>query len=410
MSQDGVVTEVVVSSNSQWIATTGNDRTARVWDPGTGAEIFQIPLKANGARLAFTNDDKWLVSTDERGAIAIWDISVMTLPELAVDSDTIMDHVQYSPSGEWLAASSKDKVWLLQPEQQSILKERELGSPAYDLNANITELVFSHDSKLLGLLSEENEVAIFNIETGTQLPISISERIQSIAFTPDSQRLITSDLNGNLKAWDVQNAELLPDADGFPQGVALTSGGEVLAVGSQGKITVLNEDGNGAFPAIDSGDNALLVSSADGSLLASSSSRGEIKIFRYQGSQLTELTSFVKEQAASLAFHPNGTLLAVGTAKNVYLMEVASGREVARIPHLSTVNGVSFSIDGNYLATASSQALKFWDMAKLRQIKSDQLIPAACSYLYENFSSAQWEQFFAGEPYEPLCKDLPTPE
>jgi hypothetical protein len=74
------------------------------------------------------------------------------------------------------------------------------------------------------------------------------------------------------------------------------------------------------------------------------------------------------------------------------------------------VNGVSFSTDGNYLATASAHTLQFWEMAKIRQIKSDDLIPAVCSYLYENLSSTQWEQFFAGEDYEYLCEDLPKPE
>jgi hypothetical protein len=49
-------------------------------------------------------------------------------------------------------------------------------------------------------------------------------------------------------------------------------------------------------------------------------------------------------------------------------------------------------------------------MAKIRQITSDDLIPAACFYLYENLSSTEWEQFFAGEDYEFLCEDLPMPE
>ena len=410
MSQDDVVTEIVVSSNSKWIASTGEDRTVRVWDAETGAEIFQIPLKASGSQLAFWNDDKWLVSTDESGAINIWDISTMTLPAVSVTSQGIVNHVQYSPSGEWLAVATENKIWLLRSDQESILKETELGSEDQELNSDITQLVFSHDSKLLGLLSEENEVLIYNVETGEPLPVPVSERIQAITFSPDSQQLITSDTNGRLQAWNVQSAELLPDADGLPQGSSLASAGEVLAVGSQDKITILNNDGDGAFRSIDSADHALLVFSADASLLASSSSSGKITIFQYQGGQLTELSSLVKEQATSLAFDPNGTLLAVGTAKNVYLVDVASGKEVARIPHLSTVNGVSFSTDGSYLATASAHTLQFWELAKIRQVRSDDLIPATCSYLYENFSSTQWEQFFAGEPYEPLCTDLPTPD
>ena len=110
MSQDGVVTEVTVSSDGKWIASTGNDRTARVWDAATGAEIFQIPLKTSGSQLAFANNDQWLITTDASGAIAIWDISVIILPELTVQSTSTVNHVQYSPSGEWLAVASEDKV------------------------------------------------------------------------------------------------------------------------------------------------------------------------------------------------------------------------------------------------------------------------------------------------------------
>jgi hypothetical protein len=49
-------------------------------------------------------------------------------------------------------------------------------------------------------------------------------------------------------------------------------------------------------------------------------------------------------------------------------------------------------------------------MSKLRQIKSDDLIPAACSHLFENFSPAQWETFFVGESYQALCEDLSVPQ
>jgi WD40 repeat protein len=407
MTQDGVVTDVVFSSNGRWIASTGDDQTARVWDVETGAEIFQIPLKDDGAQLGFINDDKWLVSTDRTGAIAIWDISIMTQPTLSLSSEGIVNHVQYSPSGEWLAVASEDKVWLLRPDPESIVSETRLGSELRDFNFNVAKLVFSPDSTLLGILTAENEVAVYHIEENTWQLVRVTERIQSIAFAPDNQQLITSDSNGNLQAWDALNAEQPLDVDGFPQGTSLASAGELLAVGSQDQIIILNQEGNGDLPAIESsGNNALLVFSPDGSLLASSSSGGKVTIFQYEDGQFTERSSFIKDQATSLAFNSTGTLLAMGTAKNAYLMDVAEGKEVARIPHISTVNGVSFSADGNYLATASSRDLQFWELSSIQQVKSDDLIAFACSFLYENFSDAQWEQFFAGEPYESLCKDL----
>ncbi|HSL44997.1 MAG TPA: TIR domain-containing protein [Anaerolineales bacterium] len=407
MSQDGVVVDVVISSNDRWIASTGDDQTARVWDAKTGAEIFQIPLQDKGSRLAFCNNDKWLISTDESGAIAIWDISKVVQPALSISSDAVLSHVQYSPSGKWLAAASQDQVWILTPDPESILRDDSLGIPIYDSDSNVRKLAFSPDSALLGILAEGNELVIYNVEERKPQKVQASERIQSIAFTPDSQQLITSDLNGNLQAWNVTTGELLSGDDVFLQGTSLASAGNVVAVGSPNKISILNGNGNGAPSSIEfSGDNALLVFNADGSLLASSSSNGKTSIFQYQDGELTPLSSFAKGQVASLAFNPNGTLLAVGTVRNVYLIDVNTGKEVARIPNLSTVNGVSFSLDGKHLATASSRSLEFWEMSDIRQIKSDELIAAACSYLYEDFNDAQWAQFFGNETKEPLCKEL----
>jgi hypothetical protein len=91
-------------------------------------------------------------------------------------------------------------------------------------------------------------------------------------------------------------------------------------------------------------------------------------------------------------------------------MDPTSGKELARIPHMSTVNGVSFSADGNYLATTSSQSLQFWAMSKIQQVKSEDLIPATCSYLFENFSLEQWRTFFGSDPYQAMCENLSQPQ
>ena len=407
MSQDGTVTEVIVSSNGQWIASTGNDRTARVWDAATGAELFQIPLKSSGSQLAFANNDQWMITTDASGAIAVWDISVVTLPELTVSSTSTVTHVQYSPSGEWLAVASEDKVYLLTPDQESILKQTAFGSPILDLNSNVAKLVFNQDSTLLGILSQENEVNVYNIENRGRQTIPVSERIQSIAFMPGNQQLMTSDVNGNLQTWDVLRPEAPIDSEEFPPGSVVTSAGEALVVGSPEQITVLSDEGNGDFPTIDfSTDKTLLVLSADGSLIASASSNGDVTIFQYKDHQLTKLTSFRKEPAASLAFHPNGTLLAVGTAKNAYLMDVSTGKELARIAHLSIVNGVSFSTDGNYLVTGSSQALHFWSMAGIPLTRTEDLIQTACFALPQGFDVSQLSALFEEEDYKPVCDTI----
>lgn len=405
MSQDGAVTEVAVSSDGRWIASTGSDRTARVWDAATGAQLFQIPLEAAGTQIAFTSNDQWLVTTDASGAVAIWDISVIILPEHTLTSSTILNHVQYSPSGGWLAVAAEDKVYLLAPGEQSVPQQSVLTSDILDLQSNVSQMLFSHDSTLLGTLTEGNEVTIYNIQTRESTTIPITGSIQSIAFTPDNEWLYTLASDGNLQSWNILNPESPRDFESLPEGSLLTSGGGVVAASAPEELRIISDDINGGSPSIaSSGTPSMLAVSMDGSLVAAGTASGDVTIFQYRDGQLVQLSSFRKEQAISLAFRADGALLAVGAARNVYLMDVASGTEVARIPHLSPVNSVSFSVDGNYLVTAASRALRFWAKGEIPLFQIEELTQAACLMLPDGFDVSRLSQLFPEEDYESVCE------
>ena len=124
------------------------------------------------------NDGKYLISTDQRGAINIWDISVMAAPEKTMQFNGIVDNVQYSPSGEQLAVSDENRVWLLTPDPLANLTARPLGSPLA-FKSKIKSLTFSPDSKFLGILTEGNEAAFYNLEDRGLKTLKVSSLIQS---------------------------------------------------------------------------------------------------------------------------------------------------------------------------------------------------------------------------------------
>jgi WD40 repeat protein len=336
----------------------------------------------------------------------------MAAPEKSILFNGIVENVQYSPSGERLVASDENRVWVWTSNQLSDLTVRPSGAPVLQFKSIVRDVIFSPDSALLGIVTEGNEVGIYNIENRGLKMLTVSSTIRSIAFSPDSQQLITSDSAGNVQAWDALKAELIENAENQSTDVAsLASSAELLAIGAKDKITVLGANGDGVFAEIESlGDNALVLLSADGSMLVSSDSSGKVSIWKDRNGEFAPVTSFIKEQAISLSLNPEGTWLAVGTAKNVYLMDAATGEEIARIPHIDIVNDVSFSQDETTLATASSKTFQLWSLASIEQIKRDNLVPTACSRLVRNLDAAQWNTFFGGQEYRALCEKLPVPE
>jgi hypothetical protein len=75
------------------------------------------------------------------------------------------------------------------------------------------------------------------------------------------------------------------------------------------------------------------------------------------------------DEVFAAAFHPDGTRLATaGRDRAVWLWDLATGQEVARLPgHTSYVWSLAFSPDGATLASGSGDfTVRLWDTAPLK--------------------------------------------
>lgn len=410
MSQDGFVNEVAVSASGQWLATTGVDRTVRVWNASTGTEMFRVPLKGTGNVLGFSGDGNNLVAGDAGGEINIWDISVMPVPENHLQFSELAGDVQFSPAGDWFAASSGPGVWLLRPERLPALTARTLGGPNLTLNGDVTNLVFSPDSNWLGISTVNGQVMAYNFSTRQPKTLFQTGLSHEIAFTPDSTYLISCSDSGIVEMWNLasfrKTAELAEEGSGVTS-VAVSA--SYIALGRTDGIEILAADGSPVTGIESPGDHTHLSFSGDGSLLASSNSAGLIEIWKLEGGNFSQIGSIRKDFVSSLAFNPNNLVLAVGSRDNVFLVNPLLVNEIARIPHAGDVTGLSYSADGNRMATASLKAVQFWEMAPIPSLGSDELVEAACLRLDSNFSQSQWNNLSGNEEYRVLCDGLPVP-
>ncbi len=412
MLQDGFVSDSSISPDGQWIATTGYDHTVRVWNAASGAEMFQIPLSDNGNTLAFSSDGNYLVTGDQAGNINIWDTSVLPASKNYYQFENIsVDKIAFSPSEDWLVASDLTNVWLLKGKGSSTQGGVVQEHPILSFEWDVTNLIISPDSNWIGVSTSDGSVTLYNAVNHGKKKIEKTVEDVKIAFSSDSQYLITADVNGVVQKWDVTNGKLIDTLfEASSQANSLAIQNEKLALGLVDKVMILDANtGNVVAEMETPGDHQLMAFSPNGSLLAANNSSGQIYIWEDRGNGFSPLQNFSSEQVSSLVFNPLGNELLVGVPGNVYFLNPQTGIEVARIRYKDAVTGITYSADGKTFATASQRVIQFWDAQKIPEIQGDNLIKAACSRLNQNFDAAQWVSFFNDEPYTKQCENLPGP-
>lgn len=98
-------------------------------------------------------------------------------------------------------------------------------------------------------------------------------------------------------------------------------------------------------------------------------------------------------------------LVTAGGDGTAALVEVLTGREVARARHEDVVNEVAFSPDGRYLATAGGND------AFILPLEREELFARVCARLPRNLTHAEWNHYVGPDiPCHATCPDLPVPE
>ena len=276
---------------------------------------------------------------------------------------------------------------------------------------------------------------IYNMRKEEELNVyqGHTERVQCVAFSPDSKTLASGSLDGTIILWHIQPAEdrvaeqlvVLQGHKGMIGSVAFSPDGNTLASGGWDTTVRLWDVAEQKQVGLLEGHSQRVNSvafSPDGKTLASGSLDKKIRLWDVQGQNEMGVLEGHKSIVTSVAFSPNGKTLASGSHDStVRLWDVAGQSQVTQLEVGTRVNSIAIAPDGKFLALGGLDIeIRIWDIgAKVQTgmleghegsvygvaISKDGKWLGSGS---KDFNVALWEVNFVEESVGPMEKQLGT--
>ncbi|MGB3639309.1 MAG: serine/threonine-protein kinase [Rivularia sp. (in: cyanobacteria)] len=203
---------------------------------------------------------------------------------------------------------------------------------------------------------------------------SYSSPINSMAISPEGRILVSgSDYYYPIKLWSIKTRILLRTfkCNYSINTVAISPDGLIIAAGdsanniqlwdvnSRSKIGLLKE-----YTSFLAGVNCLSFS-PDSKYLASAGSDETVRLWNVSTGQEIRTLKGHKQSVSSVSISPNGQIIASGSAdRTVIIWNLSTGKILHKLHHhgmFAGVNSVAFSPDGNIIATGNDDdTIKFW--------------------------------------------------
>jgi WD40 repeat protein len=409
------VESIAWSPDGSRLATGSSDRTAKVWEAGTGRELLTLTGHENAVMGIAWSPDRSKLATASYDSAKVWEANTGRELLTLRGHQGWVETVAWSPDGTRLATASEDKtarVWESGTGRELLT--------LYGHAARLKSIAWSPDGTMLATTSEDLTAKVWEAATGRELRTLRGHEggVYRLAWSPDGKRLATASNDRTVKVWETSSGRELLTWRGHQApvlDVAWSMKGNSLATASDDNTAKVWDAGTGrelyqllghqtpvhaitwspdasrlATAGLDgtvkvweavAGREMLALNahdtyvwsvtwSPDGSKLATASDDDTAKVWDGAGGHELVTLRGHRRDIRNIAWSPNGSRLATASLDNTAnVWEAGSGRELLTLSHQSPVWSVAWSPDGSKLATATSGKMaKVWEAASGRDL------------------------------------------
>ena len=320
------------------------------------------------ACLAFSPDGAIIATGHGNGTIMLWDVATRTLAATLEGHSGEVYSVAFSPNGSTLASGSSDEtVKLWDAATRTNFETLTVNSP-------VTTVAFSPDGSVVASGTWFRRVKLWNTTTGENIDTFNDHRalVRAVSFSPDGTKLVSASDDGAVVLRDLTagNATTIAGYSGTVLGMIFSPDGATLASynGSYGSGVKIWDTATRRMITTLRGHGGLPISSIsishDGTTLASASGH---RVILWDLDTYTDFAHLEhKDLTSAVSFSPDGDVLATGGWPGwVNLWNVRTQEQTTRVTGLSDgVKELEFSPDGKILASGLDNGeIRTWDLS-----------------------------------------------
>ncbi|MEA1886241.1 MAG: hypothetical protein U9N72_03405 [Bacteroidota bacterium] len=294
----------------------------------------------------------------------------------------------------------------------NIQDNKQVPSHIFEGNEKIEILTASADGRLLACGSNRAVIRIIPA-TGQGEMYELkghTDRIKSLAFTPDNNKLVSAGVDGQVIMWNIESGEpsLLMSAEEAINSVDISGSGQyIVAVSDSGLIHLWDMDDNKNLRTVQTGNDPIeVVKFKDNVTYAVGYYNGLIEFRNVEGKHLAESIEAHSQRITDICF--NEDLKQMATSSYDGLVKIWNNEDLTQPPvSLEDNNGRVYSLaisgDGKFLVSGS-QGNDNGKNLIARATHVDYMSYNMCQLVSRNFTIEEWWRYVGRDiEYQETC-------